>query len=232
MSRQPAGIDSGNLGQILGRIIPGAYMQKIALPLSRSFPLYLLNEDYPQHELSAEAVQQIMDEPLYWAFCWASGLVLAELLLSEPQWVCGKRVLDFGCGSGVAAIAAALAGAKHVTACDIDRNALMATRLNAKLNGVTLELSDNFYQVEKDIDLLIVADVLYDKRNFTWLDIFLRRSRAVLLADSRVKSFYANGYRQIAVRQAHTLPDLDESVEFRDVRIYRGSIESCADVPF
>lgn len=48
----------------------------------------------------------------------------------------GKTVLDFGCGSGVLAIAALLLGAKEVYACDIDPQALLATRENAKLNGV------------------------------------------------------------------------------------------------
>ena len=49
----------------------------------------------------------------------------------------GKTVLDFGCGSGVLAIAALLLGAERVLACDIDPQALLATRENATLNGVS-----------------------------------------------------------------------------------------------
>ncbi|MBZ2190038.1 50S ribosomal protein L11 methyltransferase [Alcanivorax sp. JB21] len=49
----------------------------------------------------------------------------------------GKTVLDFGCGSGVLAIAALLLGAERVLACDIDPQALLATRENAILNGVS-----------------------------------------------------------------------------------------------
>ncbi|WP_111657413.1 50S ribosomal protein L11 methyltransferase [Isoalcanivorax indicus] len=52
----------------------------------------------------------------------------------------GKTVLDFGCGSGVLAIAALLLGAERVLACDIDPQALMATRENAALNGVAHRL--------------------------------------------------------------------------------------------
>jgi hypothetical protein len=63
----------------------------------------LLNADYPQGSLNSQKVQRVMDNPLYWAFCWASGQVLAEFLLAYPHWVAGKRVLDFGCGSGVVA---------------------------------------------------------------------------------------------------------------------------------
>lgn len=57
------------------------------------------------------------------------------------QWldgadVRGQRLIDFGCGSGVLAIAALLLGAEHAIACDIDPQALLATRANAELNGV------------------------------------------------------------------------------------------------
>lgn len=48
----------------------------------------------------------------------------------------GKTVLDFGCGSGVLAIAALLLGAQRAVAVDIDPQALLATRDNAALNGV------------------------------------------------------------------------------------------------
>ncbi len=48
----------------------------------------------------------------------------------------GKRVLDFGCGSGVLAIGAALLGATRVDAVDIDSQAVISTRDNAAFNGV------------------------------------------------------------------------------------------------
>jgi len=49
-----------------------------------------------------------------------------------------KRVLDYGCGSGILAIAAALHGAREVHAVDIDPAAVAATADNAARNGVTL----------------------------------------------------------------------------------------------
>ena len=52
-----------------------------------------------------------------------------------------KRVLDFGCGSGVLAIAALLLGAEHCDAVDIDPQALIATRNNAHANQVAEQLS-------------------------------------------------------------------------------------------
>ncbi|HEY0974857.1 MAG TPA: 50S ribosomal protein L11 methyltransferase [Solimonas sp.] len=48
----------------------------------------------------------------------------------------GKTVLDYGCGSGVLAIAALLLGAERAVCVDIDPQALIATRDNAQENGV------------------------------------------------------------------------------------------------
>jgi release factor glutamine methyltransferase len=61
--------------------------------------------------------------------------LLARHLSTEPA-VPGGDVLDLCCGSGYLAIAAALAGARRVTAVDVSRRAAVATRLNARLNGV------------------------------------------------------------------------------------------------
>jgi len=51
----------------------------------------------------------------------------------------GARVLDYGCGSGILAIAAALHGARQVDAVDIDPASVQATRANAAANGVQLQ---------------------------------------------------------------------------------------------
>lgn len=48
----------------------------------------------------------------------------------------GERVLDYGCGSGILAIAAARLGAARVDGVDIDAQAVMSARDNAALNGV------------------------------------------------------------------------------------------------
>ncbi|MDH4040562.1 MAG: 50S ribosomal protein L11 methyltransferase [Gammaproteobacteria bacterium] len=210
------------LGEALRHILPDARLEEIALPATPAVRLLLLEGNYPQGELSPEAVQRVMDNPLYWVFCWASGQVLARFLLEQPDRVRGRRVLDFGCGSGVVAIAAALAGAREVIACDIDPLALAATRSNARRNGVTVTITDDFFGIEGDIDLIIVADVLYDRTNFAWLQRFIERADRVLIADSRVKDFDHPPYRQVARHSSCTLPDLDESAEFRDVRIYLG----------
>jgi len=69
-----------------------------------------------------------------------------------------QRVLDYGCGSGVLAIAAALHGARGIDAVDIDAAAVDAARANAAANGVTLsagtpELAHGAYD-------LVLANIL------------------------------------------------------------------------
>jgi ribosomal protein L11 methyltransferase len=48
------------------------------------------------------------------------------------------RCLDLGCGTGLLAVAAARRGASHVTACDIDADAIASVALHARLNRVSL----------------------------------------------------------------------------------------------
>jgi predicted nicotinamide N-methyase len=209
-----------NLQRQLADIIPGARLEPTVLPGCPEICLYLLNADYPQEALAASTVQRVMDNPLYWTFCWASGQVLAAHLLRHPERVADRRVLDFGCGSGVVSIAAALAGAGEVIACDHDPFALAVTERNAALNGVRVQLASDFDSLAGPIELITAADVLYDRENLPWLTRFLRRADEVLVADSRLKSFNYPAYSEIARQVSLTVPDLDESSEFREVRVY------------
>jgi len=72
-------------------------------------------------------------------------------------------VVDYGCGSGVLAIAAAKLGAKVVYAVDIDEQALLATRQNAVENGVLdrLEISQPDRLEVNNADV-IVANILFE----------------------------------------------------------------------
>lgn len=214
--------ESTTLSSLLQRHLTRARVLPLELDDTGGLSLYLLDPAFPQQDLSEQEINAALNYPAYWAFCWASGQVLAAHLYRQPQWVAGKCVLDFGCGSGVAAIAAARAGAARVIACDLDPDALVATRCNADLNGVVLETCEDFDQCDADIDVIIVADVLYDRANLSWLSRFLERAPTVLVADSRVRDFNYPGYRRLGEWQSCTLPDLDESSEFRRVSIYCG----------
>ena len=182
--------------------------------------LWLIDGQNMDRAFSPEETQLILESPPYWCFCWASGLVLARWLATNPQWVKGKKVLDFGAGSGVAAIAAAKAGAAEVVACDLDPIALAACRANAELNQVELSYCDDFFKEADRFDLIIVADVLYDRANLPLLDHFLSRGLQALVADSRVKNFQHPQYQRLALLDGCTWPDLAEPLEFREVSLY------------
>lgn len=184
--------------------------------------LYLFDPSVLEGPLSHDEAQAVVAEPAYWSFCWASGQALAAFILQQPELVAGKRVLDFGSGSGIVAIAAAMAGAREAIACDLDPAALDAAAANAGLNGVRLTLCADWQQRPQGIDLLTAADVLYDPENRPLLEAFRQAVPQVLLADSRLKALGNDGYRQQALRQARTWPDLHEFEEFNQVRIYRG----------
>ena len=105
-------------------------------------------------------------DPPFWAFAWAAGQALARYLLDHPQAVRGRHVIDMASGSGVAAIAAAQAGAAAVTAYDIDPVAAVAIGVNAAANGVTVravcaDVLDQDGFPDAGADLVLVADAFY-----------------------------------------------------------------------
>jgi release factor glutamine methyltransferase len=61
--------------------------------------------------------------------------MLAERMRGDPS-LAGGEVLDLCTGSGALAVAAALSGARRVTAVDLSRRSVLTARLNARLNGV------------------------------------------------------------------------------------------------
>ena len=211
----------------LSELIGDAQLVPSPLP-GTELSLWLLDADNMDRAFSQEETRRILHEPPYWSFCWASGLALARYLAEHPQWVKGKRVLDFGAGSGVAAIAAAKAGALQVLACDLDPLALAACRANAELNNVQLSYCSDFFAEADRFDLILVADVLYDRENLPLLDQFPTRGQQTLIADSRVRDFKHPLYRQLAMLKALTLPDLAEPHEFRNVSLYHACREPSA----
>ena len=86
----------------------------------------------------------------------STRLVLAWL---ERTLHGGERVLDYGCGSGILALAAALLGAREVAAVDLDPQALEATAANARANGVALRIAAPDALPEGTYDI-VVANIL------------------------------------------------------------------------
>lgn len=71
----------------------------------------------------------------------------------------GCSVLDYGCGSGILAIAAARLGAAHVAGVDIDPQAVEAARANAERNEVVATFADSTAPLAGEYDL-VVANIL------------------------------------------------------------------------
>lgn len=211
-----------DLQAALSELLGDAQLVAEALP-GTDLKLWLIDANNMDRAFSPEETRRILEDPPYWSFCWASGLALARFLAEQPHWVAGKRVLDFGAGSGVAGIAAMKAGAVEVVACDLDPLAIEACRANAELNGVTLEYSGDFFAEDDRFDLILVADVLYDRANLPLLDQFLSRGKQALVADSRVRDFQHPLYTRLGILEALTLPDLAEPWEFRRVSLYHAT---------
>ena len=70
-----------------------------------------------------------------------------------------EQVLDYGCGSGILAIAAAKLGAAEVVGIDIDEKALEAARANALRNNVTLQLHHSRESLDRKFNI-VVANIL------------------------------------------------------------------------
>jgi predicted nicotinamide N-methyase len=127
--------------------------------------------------------------PPFWASAWAGGQAVARYVLDHPEVVAGRRVLDLAAGSGLVAVAAAMAGAGLVTANDIDPYALAAVRLNALANDVEVD-SRRGDLLDGDGDgaeVVLAGDVFYSRdmseRVLRFLDRVTAGGGVVLVGD-------------------------------------------------
>lgn len=178
-----------------------------------------------------EAAERLAGEPLaapFWAYAWPGGSALARVLLDRPDLVRGQRVLDFGAGGGVTALAAAYAGASAVTANDIDPWALLVVDIAAKAQGLVVatfadDLCDAPALVD-DYDVVLCSDMAYEKRETPRQRAVLERAvanrAAVFAADAGRTYFDAAGMEPLAEYQLDVPLDL-EGVSRRSARVYR-----------
>jgi predicted nicotinamide N-methyase len=151
-------------------------------------------------------------DPPFWATAWAGGRALARYLLDSPAVVAGRTVLDLGSGSGLCAIAAAVAGGT-VTAVDVDDLSMAAIALNAAVNGVLVRTvqRDLLADAPPDVELIVAGDVWYERamseRMLAWLRAARARGTEVLLGDPGRAYLPAHGLEPLA-RYAVTA-DLD-----------------------
>ena len=177
--------------------------------------LWMGSEAMPLWEAAALADERLPVPPPYWAWPWAGGQVLARHVLDHPALVHGRRVADVGCGGGIVAIAAALAGASQVQAIDIEPYAIATVALNAAANEVTLELRETDPIGSDDgWDVVLAGDVWYDAeladRMAPWLRRLAGRGALVLTGDLGRAYLPADGLEEQARAEVPTLVDLED----------------------
>jgi predicted nicotinamide N-methyase len=190
----------------------------IAPPHVPEITLHLAHEAHDLWQRTEAELQEIGLEPPYWAFAWAGGQGLARYVLDNPQAVAGKRVLDFASGSGIVAIAAAMAGASSVTANDIDPFCEAAISLNAKANGVSLAFHDGDLTAAPfsgQFDVILAGDVFYDQRMtqllLPWFESAAGQGCRVLAGDPGRSYLPRQRLREIALYQVAVTRALEDS---------------------
>jgi predicted nicotinamide N-methyase len=194
----------------------------IAPPLVPEIKLHLASEVLPLWHKTEEELVRIGVPPPYWAFAWPGGQALARYILDHPDLVAGKRVLDFGAGSGLVALAAAKAGATHVIAADIDPFAVAAISRNAKANALTVEAVDNDMIGSRErFDLILIGDMCYERPLAERLMAWLKETQAdILLGDPGRTYFPKTGLTRLAIYSVPTTRELEDR-EIRETGIWR-----------
>jgi predicted nicotinamide N-methyase len=160
------------------------------VPLVPEIRLYQASDPISLWQRTEAASGRTGLDPPFWAFAWAGGQALARYLLDHPQTAQGRNVIDIASGSGLVAIAAAMAGAAAVTAYDIDPLATEAIEVNAAANGVAVravcaDVLDRDDLPPPGTGLVLVADAFYQRDLAAGVMRFAARGHArgaVLLA--------------------------------------------------
>jgi predicted nicotinamide N-methyase len=208
-------------------------------PLVPELRLHLASEVTPLwHATEATLALEGLPPP-YWAFAWPGGQALARYVLDRPDSMRGRVVLDLGAGCGIAAIAAAKAGAARVVAAETDPFAAAAIALNAALNGVAVAVEGAdflasfaggpviFPAVLGDLDgrwTVLVGDMCYERplaeRVIAFLGAAAARGATMLLADPGRAYLPQDGLDLLATYEVPTSLDLEDR-PIRTTAVYR-----------
>jgi predicted nicotinamide N-methyase len=191
-------------------------------PLVPEIRLHLAEESVPIWQKSEDELGEINVAPPFWAFAWAGGQALARYILDNRALFVGQRVLDLGTGSGLTAIAAKLAGAGHVVANDVDELALASVGLNAKANGVEIEISGEDLLMGAELgssagfDVILVGDLFYERqladRVVALLDLAARGGALVLVGDPQRSYFPTGKFTQAAEYEVAVTRELEDAL--------------------
>jgi predicted nicotinamide N-methyase len=196
-----------------------------APPLTPEFRLHLATEITPIWEATEATLAGINLPPPYWAFAWPGGQALTRFLLDHPDWVRGRRVLDFAAGCGLGAIGAARAGAARVSAAEIDDFAATAIALNAELNAAIVDLiGHDLVGSSEGWDVVLAGDVCYERpmseRVIPWLRTLAGAGVTVLLGDPGRAYLPSDGLVEVGHYAVPTSKELEDR-EIRETRVLR-----------
>jgi predicted nicotinamide N-methyase len=204
--------------------VPEPTLTLLPVPLAPEISLHLCGEPVGLFDLSGGEFRS--DEPPpFWAFVWAGGQALARYVLDHPEVVAGKRVHDLATGSGVAAIAAAKAGAAEVSVSDVDPAAVAAAMRNAAANGVEIVPGPPaiasgppaIASGPQAADVLLAGDVFYSPTVAGQMTALLRQARReaadVLVGDPGRGYFPERLFQQLTAYVVPVRAALEETDE-------------------
>ncbi len=197
----------------------------LAPPLVPELKLWLADDPVLIWKNTGEMRGDLTLPPPFWAFAWAGGQALARYVLDHPECVRSRRTLDFASGSGLVAIAAALAGAASVEASDIDAFARAAIGANADENGVavTARLED-LTGADEGWDVVLAGDVAYEQDMADavtgWLAALAGRGATVLVGDPR-RTYFAHDRLESVAEYDVPVTQALESSEIKRTGVFR-----------
>jgi predicted nicotinamide N-methyase len=141
-------------------------------------------EEDRREKLSGQCRQSEELHLPYWAELWESAIGIGQFLIRNKSTRNGLA-LDLGCGMGFAGMVAQAAGYRVLMA-DLEPDALLFARLNAP-GARTRQLDWRRDRLDERFDLILGADVLYDRKQWEFLEPFWRahlaKAGSVLLGE-------------------------------------------------
>lgn len=196
-------------------------------PLVPEIVLHLADESLPiwgktEDELTVSGLA----DP-FWAFAWSGGQALARYILDNPEQVAERRVIDLGAGSGLAAIAAKRAGARYVLAADTDPLAAAAIGINAKANGVDIDVTcADLIAANQPVesDVLLLGDVFYDaalaERLISFASVVASSGALVLAGDPQRAYFPLDRFERLERYSVPVTRELEDA-EIKSSLVWR-----------
>jgi predicted nicotinamide N-methyase len=223
--------------QLLGRIHRQHYLTRQRTLRIAGLELHFVQIEDPDRVLDRVAEEEDLREKLsgrrsdgdplhlpYWAELWDSATGIGQYLIrSFGRSITNRQVLDLGCGMGLAGAVAARLGMRVLFA-DLEPPALLFAALNSLPDAGrvrTRRLNWQTDRLDQTFDLILGADILYERKQWDFLEPFWRAHLApggtLLLGEPGRQT--GDLFAQWITPRGWTLTRHDEPVETRPVPI-------------